>query len=331
MSVEIKTSNIEPIRQTYGHTRRRFGDKPATRYQEASFDIQPTCNFHYRPFNDHHFELYDPQHTVLKMHDWHAFSDPRQYYYGAWVASRAKLQESTETSFAFFEKRNLGSRLSDEAKRLVIETLLPLRHMEMGANMNNVGIAGDAYGTTISQAHMFHGMDRLAIAQYISRIGLVIDDTPGVMLAEAKQLWMGDQAWQSLRRYVEDSLVIADWAELSVAQNLVLDGLLYPYLNDSLDAKLDELGGSNIAMLTDFMGEWFKDGTRFIDAMFKALAEESDANREQINQWIRQWYERASSALEPLIGKAGVANSQALLAKRLDKIGLDTNAIVSHH
>nr|WP_298415052.1 aromatic/alkene monooxygenase hydroxylase subunit beta [uncultured Halomonas sp.] len=331
MSVEIKTTSIEPIRQTYGHTQRRFGDKPATRYQEASFDIQSTTNFHYRPLYDHQFELYDPDHTALKMCDWYAFSDPRQFYYGAWVANRDAMQKNAENSFSFFEKRNLGSRLSDEAKQLVIKTLLPLRHMEMGANMNNVGIAGDAYGTTISQAHMFHGMDRLATAQYLSRIGLLIDDTPGVVLAEAKQLWMEDPAWQGVRRYVEDSFVIKDWAELSVAQNLVFDGLLYPYLNDHLEAELDELGGGDIAILTDFMGDWFKDGTRFIDALFKTLAAESEANREQLNRWIQHWHERAVEALEPIVGKAGIASSQALLAKRLTKLGLDTDAVASHY
>ena len=49
MTIEIKTSTLEPIRNTYEHTKRRFGDKPASRYQEASYDIAPENNFHYRP------------------------------------------------------------------------------------------------------------------------------------------------------------------------------------------------------------------------------------------------------------------------------------------
>ncbi len=34
--------------------------------------------------------------------------------------------------------------------------------------------------------------------------------------------------WQELRHAVEDMLVTQDWFELFVAQNLALDGLLYP-------------------------------------------------------------------------------------------------------
>ena len=51
MSVEIKTTTVETLRNTFSHTRRRFGDKPATRYQEASFDIEAATNFHYRPLS----------------------------------------------------------------------------------------------------------------------------------------------------------------------------------------------------------------------------------------------------------------------------------------
>ncbi len=36
MTIEIKTSTLEPIRNTFEHTIRRFGDKPTSRYQEAS-------------------------------------------------------------------------------------------------------------------------------------------------------------------------------------------------------------------------------------------------------------------------------------------------------
>lgn len=57
MTLEIKTSNVEPIRQNYAYIERRFGSKPATRYQEVSFDVQAETNFHYRP-------LWKPEKTL---------------------------------------------------------------------------------------------------------------------------------------------------------------------------------------------------------------------------------------------------------------------------
>lgn len=52
MTVEIRTQTVKPVRQTFGHLARRFGDKPATRYQEATYDIQSEVNHHYKPLWD---------------------------------------------------------------------------------------------------------------------------------------------------------------------------------------------------------------------------------------------------------------------------------------
>ena len=50
MTIQIKTIDIEPKRQTFGHIARRIGEgKTASRYQEATLDVQATANFHYKP------------------------------------------------------------------------------------------------------------------------------------------------------------------------------------------------------------------------------------------------------------------------------------------
>ena len=80
MSVEIKTASIEPLRQTFDHVAARIGEgKPASRYQEAVFDIQPKINFHYRPTWEPEYELYDVRRTAIKMEDFDQLLDPRQY------------------------------------------------------------------------------------------------------------------------------------------------------------------------------------------------------------------------------------------------------------
>ena len=76
MSIEIKTSTLEPIRNTFEHTKRRFGDKPASRYQEASYDIAPEKNFHYRPMWQPDKLLNDTSRTAVVMEDWYAYQRP---------------------------------------------------------------------------------------------------------------------------------------------------------------------------------------------------------------------------------------------------------------
>src|SRR5260370_15300013 len=107
MEVEIKTLRVQPVRQTYGHVARRFGDKPASRYQEATADVQPAANLHSGPTWAPEFELYDASRTQIRMNDWYALKDPRQYYYGAYVTARARQQEAAEGAFDLAERRGL--------------------------------------------------------------------------------------------------------------------------------------------------------------------------------------------------------------------------------
>lgn len=326
MSIEIKTHTVEPIRHTFSHIRRRFGDKPATRYQEASYDIESKINFHYRPMWQPDKLLNDPSRTCLKMQDWYAVSDPRQYYYGTYVQTRARMQETTEHEFAFCEKRDLLQRLTAGQRERVLRVLIPLRHAEMAANMNNSGIAADGCASTVTQMHIYHAMDRLGIAQYLSRIGLMIDGSTGTSLDAAKQQWLLDPTWQPLRRLVEDSLVVKDWFELTVLQNLVSDGLLFPLIYQKFDETLTAEGAGDVGMLTEFMRNWYAESTRWVDAMVKTVAAESPENRAQIEAWVDYWQGRAIEALAPLAevstGQAALAEVQQAFAARLKKIGL---------
>ncbi|UVJ46023.1 aromatic/alkene monooxygenase hydroxylase subunit beta [Pseudomonas sp. LS1212] len=326
MSVEIKTTTAQTIRNTFSHTRRRFGDKPASRYQEASFDLESATNFHYKPLWQPDKLLNDATRTAVVMADWYSVSDPRQFYYGAYVQTRAKMQENAEHDYAFCEKRNLLAGLDATTRQQLACILLPLRHAELGANMNNSSIAADGFGTSLTQMHMFHAMDRLGIAQYLSRIGLMLDDGDIGLLAEARQQWLSDPAWQGLRRYVEDSLVIKDWFELSLAQNLVSDGLLYPLLFQKFDEQLCARGAGQVGMLTEFMRLWFTESQRWVDALVRTVINESPANLALVQGWVDRLSLTAVEALRPLAamgpGEDALAAVGVEFSARLQKIGL---------
>lgn len=326
MSIEIKTNSVEPIRHTYSNIKRRFGDKPASRYQEASFDIEATTNFHYRPLWDAEHGLNDPTRTAIRMADWYAVSDPRQFFYGAYVQNRAKMQEAAEHSFSFCDKRNLLTRMPEALQETLLRLLVPLRHMELGANMNNSSIAGDAVAGTVTQLHIYQAMDRLGMGQYLSRIALLIDGSTGEALDRSKTYWMEDALWQPLRKLVEDSLVVKDWFELTVLQNLLIDGLLYPLMYHKVDKWLAEQGAEDVSMLTEFMRDWHAESCRWVDAMLKTVRAESDANAEQLQRWIAHWQPRVIAALQPLanasVGVAALDEVVGQFDQRLKKLGL---------
>lgn len=314
MQIDLRTVSIKPLRQTFDHVARRIGaDKPASRYQEGTLDVQANANFHYRPLWDPDHELFDVTRTKVKMADWYAFKDPRQLYYGTYTLARARMQETAEGDFDFVEERGLAAALPEASRKLALDVLLPLRHQEWGANMNNSYICAYGYGTAITQPCIYQAMDHLGIAQYLTRIGLLLEDETSLDLA--KEAWLKDAKWQDLRRYVEDSFVLKDWFELFVAQNLVLDGLLYPLVYQHIDNAISSQAGPTVSMLTRFQTEWFAETRKWVDASIKTAAAESAENKTLISQWTSQYRDKAIAALTPLANYALGAQAEAVMAE----------------
>jgi len=152
------------------------------------------------------------------------------------------------------------------------------------------------------------------VAQYLTKLGLTLDE-PGVLEAGHND-WMNDPRWQPLRRYVEDTLVIDDPFELFIAQNLALDGQLYPLIyTHFVDDRLAV--------------QWHDESNRWVDAVTKTAAAANDDNRQLMARWARDWSERAEVALAPLAEKALGADGpramnevKAAHAQRLVKLGL---------
>lgn len=316
MQIDLRTVTIKPLRQTFDHVAAKIGgDKPATRYQEGTIGLQAENNFHYRPLWAPEYEIFDKRRTALKMKDWYAFKDPRQFYYGSYTINRARMQEAAAAEFEFAEERDLGCSYPDAAKQRAIQVLLPLRHVAWGSNMNNSFCAAYGYGTAITQPCLYQAMDQLGIAQYLTRMGLLLDQ-PAV-LDTAKQAWMESADWQPLRHAVEDMLVTQDWFELFVAQNFVLDGLLFPLIYQRVADSLAAEAGLVLSLLTRFQVDWYAETSKWVDASIKTAVAESPDNQSLISDWTRQWLERAHAALAPVATLGLGAGAEAAMSEVL--------------
>ena len=318
MQMDLRTVSIEPLRHTYSHIARRFGDKPASRYQEGTYDLQSTVNFQYRPTWDPDHEIFDTARTAIVMADWYAFKDPRQFYYGAYTLARAKQQDAAEANLSFVENHALAESMDEVLRERALRVLLPLRHVAWGGNLNNAAICAYGYGTSFTQPFIYHAMDQLAVAQYLTRLGLMMGTEES--LAEAKTAWLEADAWQGLRRYVEDSFVLKDPFELFIAQDVALDGLLYPMVFETLVAGVfAQQGGTAVSLATQFMPEWFGETRRWIDATIKTAAGESAHNKALLEQWATHWRDRAAAALRPIAQLAVAEGADELIAEQVEQ------------
>lgn len=306
MQYELRTQVIEPQRKTFDHLAKRYGDRPASRYEEGTIDIQAKENFHFRPLWDPSKEIYDESFSVLRLTDPYSFTDPRQFYYAPYVTSRAAMSEAFGATLGYLESRGLLERLPEAWRDLLAQLVIPLRHYESGAQLVSTAAARFGFGTTITQCAAYAAFDRTGNAQLISRLGIALDGGTAGLLEDAKTSWLEDEALQGLRRLIEETIVEQDWGLALVALD-VTDQLLYRVLFAHLDDAALLGGAPGYSLAAQHLTDWFKDQRRWLDALYKAWAADPElgaVNAEVLSSTVAGAVDRAVAALRPLAARA---------------------------
>jgi phenol/toluene 2-monooxygenase (NADH) P1/A1 len=306
---ELRTQVIEPKRKTFDNLVARYGDRPASRYQEGSIDIQATENFHFRPLWAPDKEIYDEAFSVLRLTDPYSFLDPRQYYYAPYVTSRAAMFDAFSATLDYLEERGMFDRLPERWSELFQTVVLPLRHYESAAQMVSCDTARFGMGTTITQCAAYAAFDRVGNAQLISRVGISLGGGSADLLDVAKTSWLQDASLQPLRRLAEELLVERDWGRSLVALD-VADQLLYPLLFTHLDEVALNGGAGSYSLIAQHLSKWFKDQRRWLDALYRAWT--SDPELGETNKVL------LAEIVEKALASAQVATSS--VAVRADQL-----------
>src|ERR1022692_884291 len=270
---ELRTLVIEPKRNTFDYLVDRFGDRPATRYQEGSYNVQSVSNFHYRPTWDPDHELYDPTYTALRLTDPYAYKDPRQYYYTPYVSNAAGRFESFAQTLKYVEDRRLLDKMPENWHVLLTGSVLPLRHFESGAQLISSNASRFAWGTTVAQPAAFAAFDRVGNAQLLSLIGLAMAGGAADTLTEAKKNWLYSAKLQGLRKFIEQLFVEPDWAVSLVALDLA-DVQLYPTLYTHLDDRALARGATAYSLFARHFSDWFSGERKWLTALLKGRSED---------------------------------------------------------
>jgi phenol hydroxylase P1 protein len=313
---ELRTQVIEPKRKTFDNLVARYGDRPASRYEEGSIDIQAKENFHFRPLWAPDKEIYDETFSVLRLTDPYSFLDPRQFYYAPYVTSRATMFDAFASTLDYLEERGMFERLPQAWSELFQTVVLPLRHYESAAQMVSCDTARFGFGTTITQCAAYAAFDRVGNAQLISRVGISLGGGSADLLDVAKTSWLEDEALQPLRRLAEELLVERDWGRSLVALD-VADQLLYPLLYTYLDEAALNGGAGSYSLIAQHLSKWFKDQRRWLDALYRAWT--TDPELGETNKVLL-----AEIVESALAGAQVAANALAARADQLVATGCTT-------
>lgn len=326
MQYELHQQVIEPVRQTFTPLIRRYGDRPATRYEEGSIGIQPTANFHYRPLWDPAHEIYDPGYTALRLSDPDSYTDPRQYFYTPYVVNRAALHDAFGRSLAYVVDRGLLASMPQPWQDVLTGVVLPLRYYESGAQLISVAGSRYSYGTTLEQCLSYAAFDRIGNAQLISRIGIALGGNTDSALASSKPAWLGDPQLQGLRRLVEELLVESDWAVSVVVLDLC-DRLLYPLFTGHLDEAALLGGAGAYSLLVQQLGTWFAEQRKWVDALNSAWVNDAThgvANAAVLQAAVARYLPQVSAAVTDVAKAIDAiidAEAEKFVASTVDELG----------
>ena len=311
MQYELRYRVIEPKRNSYQNVIDRLGDQPATRYQEATLDVEPRENFQYRPTWIQDRELYDPRYTALRLTDPYAFADPRNFYYTPYVTNRAALHDEFGKTLGYLEDRDLLGTLPEAWRGVLASVIIPLRHYESGAQLVSVAGARFAYGTSVEQCCTFAAFDRIGNAQILSRVGIALGGGTGDVLTAAKQEWLDGAQLQPLRRLTEQIMIVGDWAEGLLAIDHI-DSLMYPLIYTGLDERALLDGAGAYSLFAQYPTRWFADQRKWLDVLMAAWRDDPEhgpANQAQLDCIATTWKPRAQDAVSAL---------SAVIDERLD-------------
>lgn len=303
MQYELKTHVLDQQRKTFAHLEERYGDRPATRYEQGSIGLQPTENFHYRPTWAPDKELYDPAYSTFVLSDPDAYTDPRQYYYTPYVTARSAMHENFGKTLSYVESRDLLTNLPESWKTVMESVLVALRHYESGAQLISSGAARFAYGGTIAQCCAYAAFDRIGNAQALSRIGIALAGGASTdVLTQAKTNWLDGEHLQPLRRLVEETFIEPDWAKAMITIDIV-DQLLYALTSDHLDQAALVGGAGPYSLVTQHSAEWFADHRRWLDALYGAWlsdTEHAEHNQAAFSDVLREKFDQAAGAVRAI-------------------------------
>lgn len=272
---------------------------------------------------------WDPESTVLRA-DWELYRDPAGLYYRTYITGQDVVERQLDSVFTVAKDADFISGLGREWRDSLTCLIGAMSFAQWGVAMAHQHVQRFCLSPTIAQSSQLQVMDKLRNAERdLEWYDLLVG--PDAPEEAVRDEWTEGPAMQPLRRFTEEALVVADWAEVIVAVNLALLGVLEPFLREVYVRG----GQANNDFVTSALGSSIaKDSKRHVqwtDAFVKfCLADE--ANATAIGEWLDRYLPPAVAAVEALaeahplhgITAAALAVARTEARARLDALGVKT-------
>lgn len=257
--------------------------------------------------------------TALRCQDWYAFRDPSEMWQRPYIARQTEQEHSIDRLVRYWADSGVLGKMSPEWAAVLGDLYVPCAFMEHGTFRAMAYAQREALSDTLATAMVFNATDKVRHAQGIVLYHLeLIDAGVQIRTDDGKSSWLTEPMFQGCRRIIERLLATNDWAELSVAANLVIEPLIAGLLYNEILAHGASRAGD--AATPVMLAEAAVDRQRN-EAWTKRLVElvlddpvDAEQNRSVVSGWLASWY-------------ADVAAAMADLAPAANRVGLDPDEV----
>ncbi len=246
--------------------------------------------------------------TPLSSVDWDAFSDPRQTTYTKYTALHRELESHVDGALRSNAQSGHDLELPAEWLAVLERVLSPARYAFHGLQMLAAYVGQMAPSSRITIAAALSAADELRRVQRFAYRMAELRQSHAEFGDNALGVWLGDEAWQPMRRLIERLLVTYDFAEAFCALYLFAK----PLIDELLMVELGELGRTHgdyvlgeICFSLNEDCRWQRDWSAALTAVIIG------AGREQRDVLVRigsRWLplcEQAVTSLASALGSSG--------------------------
>ncbi|WP_459968759.1 aromatic/alkene monooxygenase hydroxylase subunit beta [Nocardioides pyridinolyticus] len=250
--------------------------------------------------------------SQFQVDDWEQFRDPHKLTYKEYVALQKVHETYVDGLVDQFEDSGATEKLDQGWVSTLADLYVPLRFPLHILQMTGLYVGQMAPSSYITNCANFQAADELRRIQRIAYWTKVLGNAHGDQLVEtrtAREPWENGQAWQPLRKALEEMLIAYDWGEAFTALNLAVK----PAVDALLNWQFAALAASNDDhLLSQMFTEFQHDSRRSRDwtqALTTYALDRDSGLGEVLEGWLDVWEPKAHAAvmaLAPLFETAPV-------------------------
>lgn len=281
--------------------------------------------------------------TRLRSGDWFAFRDPAEMWSRTYMARQAEQERALERVSRLAREGGLYDRIDPAWASLLGDVYVTAAYFERGLFQAMNFAQMHAPSDVLAVASAFHSVDKQRHAEDILFYHYDLLDAGVPAGTDSRRTtWLDDPLFQPTRELVERVIATADWGEIMMAVNLVIEPLLGRFLFNEVLLRNAAVHGD--LTTPPILLEAESDRQRNLDwtvELVRLLLDDDEhgaANRTVLGEWLEAWTTRVDAvvaSLRPVSERAGADHDQAVAAAarsqvaHLERCGLTPAAIAS--